>query len=549
MLQLYATEMEIAYATKVNVTSKTENSLPLILLFLIFASLLTPTPAAAGAAQAAFIRTDTTTQGNWKGVYGADGYFVADTTTNKVPSYAVFTPQNQANWTWTSNGTEMRDLQVSSSSSTNVRQASCWYTLSNNTYSLDVNITDGNAHQLALYVLDWDNRGRAETIQAVDGTSGAVLDTRSLANFTNGIYYVWNVSGHVTFNVTLTGGLNAVVSGAFFDAGPANSTSATAHFINTDTTTEGNWPGAYGADGYNMMGVNPSMPSYAVLTPQNALTWTWAASSTDPRALELVGGSGRIAATRYSGSTFSIDVNTTDGNAHQIALYAVDWDSRGRAETIQVVDAQTNAQLDSRSISNFVNGIYVVWSISGHVTINVTNNSGPNAVVSGVLFGAGGSVAPPTTPTTTSPTTPTTSGAALPSGLVLHWTFDTANISGTAVTDTSNHGGTGTLSGNPVIVAGKLNQALAFNGVNSYVSMSAYADLATSLNNSVTLAAWINTTNAARTESIISKYSAGGSGAGYLFETDASGHLEFKVGSADIYSYPAGAVDTASGIL
>src|SRR5579863_9001002 len=59
MLQLYATEMEIAYATKVNVTSKTENSLPLILLFLIFASLLTPTPAAAGAAQAAFIRTDT----------------------------------------------------------------------------------------------------------------------------------------------------------------------------------------------------------------------------------------------------------------------------------------------------------------------------------------------------------------------------------------------------------------------------------------------------------------------------------------------------------
>jgi len=31
------------------------------------------------------------------------------------------------------------------------------------------------------------------------------------------VYLVWNVSGHVKIQVTLTGGINAVASGLFFD--------------------------------------------------------------------------------------------------------------------------------------------------------------------------------------------------------------------------------------------------------------------------------------------------------------------------------------------
>jgi len=390
--------MEIAYKAKMNMTSKIKSSLPLILLILIFASLLAARPAAASAAQAVFVRTDTTTQGNWTGVYGADGYVVADTNTNKVPSYVVFTPQNQANWIWTSNGTEVRDLQVPGSNTANLRQASCWY--SGNSYDLDVNITDGNTHQLALYVLDWDSKGRAETIQAADGTSGAVLDTRSLSNFTNGIYYIWNVSGHVKFSVTLTGGVNAVVSAAFFGGATANTTPGIAHFVATDTSTQGNWSGVYGGDGYVVVGASQVMPAYASLAAQNQLNWTWASSTTDPRALQIGNGSGRVAATWYNNPTFSIDVNVTDGNTHQFALYAVDWDYRGRAETIQIVDAQTKALLDSRSISSFTNGIYVVWNISGHVTFNVTSTSGPNGVIGGAFFG--GSVSAPGTGTGTS---------------------------------------------------------------------------------------------------------------------------------------------------
>jgi len=116
------------------------------------------------------------------------------------------------------------------------------------------------------------------------------------------------------------------------------------------------------------------------------MNYTWASSTVDPRALQTGNGSGRIAATWYGNSTFSFDVNLTDGNPHPFALYAVDWDTIVRTETIQVVDANTSAVLDTRALSSFSNGVYLVWNLSGHVRINVTWTGGVNAVVSGVFF-------------------------------------------------------------------------------------------------------------------------------------------------------------------
>src|SRR4029077_1138869 len=130
-----------------------------------------------------------------------------------------------------------------------------------------------------------------------------------------------------------------------------------------------------------------SLPAYASFAVQNQQNYTWMSSTSDPRALQTGSGTGRIAATWFNSSTFNFDLNFTDGNAHQFALYAVDWDSTTRVETIQIVDANSNAVLDTRNISSFTNGIYLVWNISGHVKINVTRTGGANAVISGVFFG------------------------------------------------------------------------------------------------------------------------------------------------------------------
>ena len=352
----------------------------------------------SSGAQAIFVGSDTTTQGNWHGVYGADGYALANAG-QSLPAYdPTFAVQNQSTWTWATGTTDTRALQTDTQGN---RIAATWYSASS--FSFDVNFTDTNTHQISLYLIDWDSQGRKQTVQIIDANSSAVLDTEnapnpavSSANFTAGTYLIWNISGHITIKVTSSGAPNAVVSGVFFGgAGGSSAPSAVATFTGFDTSTQGTWVGKYGADGYSLANVAARIPSYASFTVQNQLNYTWASSTADPRALETANASQRVAATWYNGSSFNFDLNFTDGNSHKFALYAVDWDNGGRSETVQIVDANTNAVLNTETISSFAGGTYLVWNISGHVKINVTTIAGFNAVVSGVFFGGGGGSSAP----------------------------------------------------------------------------------------------------------------------------------------------------------
>ncbi len=116
------------------------------------------------------------------------------------------------------------------------------------------------------------------------------------------------------------------------------------------------------------------------------LAWVWASQSTDPRALLRGVASGRIAATWYSATSFTVDVNLTDGNPHRVALYNLDWDTTARVQRIDVLDASSGSVLDSRSLSSFNGGQYLVWTVSGHVTFRFTWTAGYNAVLSGLFF-------------------------------------------------------------------------------------------------------------------------------------------------------------------
>ena len=438
-------------------------------------------------ASAAFVKFDTTTQGTWKGVYGSNGEAIANDSTN-YPAYATVALSGEGEYTWASPTTDVRALQ---SGVTNSRIASTWYA---SAFTIDINLTDGNAHQVAMYAVDWDNLGLAETINVTDATSGALLDTRSISNFTNGEWLIWNLAGHVKVTVTQTGNDNADISGIFFDPAAAltpsfevlatpstqtvgrsasvnytvtlspaggfagtvalsasgmpsgvtatlNPTSisgsgsatltlttnstvaggsypitvtgvsgsltnsaavtlavqvvipASALFSKYDTTTQGTWKGVYGSNGQAIPNDSTNYPAYATVVLSGESIYTWASSTTDVRALESGVTSGRIASTWYS-SGFTIDINLTDGNTHQVALYAVDWDNQGRAETISLRDATSGTLLDSRSISNFTNGEWLVWNPTGHVTLTVTQTGNQNAVVSGLFFDPPGTLTP-----------------------------------------------------------------------------------------------------------------------------------------------------------
>ncbi len=214
--------------------------------------------------------------------------------------------------------------------------------------------------------------------------------------------------------------------------GVSTAASSSAALIGADTATFGNWQSNYGHDGFSIANGSQTLPTYdPSFAPQNQSNWTWAASTTDPRSLKLPAGGGGLAATWYNSTSFSFDVNFADGNVHQLALYALDWDSQGRSETIQVFDAVSNLSLASTAVSNFSNGVYVVWNISGHVKIYVTAIGGPNAVISGVFFGGASSSVPP------SPSLSITKTHAVPvqqDQQALHYTVIVANASGAGPT-------------------------------------------------------------------------------------------------------------------
>ena len=168
--------------------------------------------------------------------------------------------------------------------------------------------------------------------------------------------------------------------------GPGGSAS----FVKSDTATAGWWRTAYGADGYNVINDSVNYPSYVTVTPAANLSYVWAGSTADPRALQKGSSStDRIAACWYNGSSFSIDLNFQGTTAHQTALYLLDWDTYqgGRNQRVDVVDGNGNV-LDSRTVSGFTGGQYLVWNLSGHVIIRLTNLvPNANAVVSGLFFG------------------------------------------------------------------------------------------------------------------------------------------------------------------
>lgn len=175
----------------------------------------------APGASATFVRTDTQTQGAWKGVYGKDGFLIAGDAT-KPPAYG---PVSRTGWEvkWNGDGltSDGRALQKESGGPSD-RIAGQWGT-GDKSYDLNCNFSDEAPHQVALYGLDWDKNGRSEDIQVVDAASGAILDTRDLSANVNGKYLLWNVSGHVIFRVVNTSGwTNPALSGIFFDPIPAS---------------------------------------------------------------------------------------------------------------------------------------------------------------------------------------------------------------------------------------------------------------------------------------------------------------------------------------
>ena len=228
-------------------------------------------------------------------------------------------------------------------------------------------------------------------MQISNAATGAVLDTETISSFSSGVYLEWAVSGNVLITITQHGGPNAVLSGLFLDPTPtptsirSTPSDGRVHPEGHDDAGELDRDLRHpGLRRHRQRGQPAQLRHHHALGP---VELHLDPEHDQPRALQDAGGTGRIAACWYAPTSFTVAVNLTDGQAHDLELYFFDYDgSKTRSEQVQISNASTGAVLDTESISSFSSGVYLEWAVKGNILITITCKGGPNAVLSGLFL-------------------------------------------------------------------------------------------------------------------------------------------------------------------
>jgi uncharacterized membrane protein len=165
---------------------------------------------------------------------------------------------------------------------------------------------------------------------------------------------------------------------------------------------QGTWLGVYGADGYALTGWNggdlASIPN-ATFAVDQGQRFIWQNPSSDVRGLQSPDGSIREATCAYDANQVRIHITFSAAYSGTVHVYAVDFDSLGRRETVTINDG--SGPQTASITADFSQGAWVTAPVAvaagGNVSILVTRTAGVNAVVSGVLLG--GAPPPPAIPT------------------------------------------------------------------------------------------------------------------------------------------------------
>ncbi len=172
--------------------------------------------------------------------------------------------------------------------------------------------------------------------------------------------------------------------------------------LGQDATTQGNWGGVYGRDGYVLLADGPNqtdvehLPAYvkSVRALWNHST-QWPSNGSDPRALADSPANSRqhrTAGVVYSDLTSqaphaAMDIRLTHQRSYRLALYAVDFDRKNRKQTITLEDLRTKKLLAPVQVfSHFAGGKYMVFQCHGSVRVRFDPIRGGNAVLSGIFF-------------------------------------------------------------------------------------------------------------------------------------------------------------------
>ena len=187
-----------------------------------------------------------------------------------------------------------------------------------------------------------------------------------------------------------------IASNSVGDSPPSSTASArTATLIGYAQAPQGNWVGSYGANGYALLGWNGSSDLVSLtgvtLTLDNGQRFEWSGSTTAVQALQSPDATTRHASSWYDASQVRLHLTFSSAFSGTLHLYALDWDTTGRRETITINDG--SGPQSANITTDFSGGAWVNAPINvgagGTVTISATQTAGLNAVISGIFLGGG----------------------------------------------------------------------------------------------------------------------------------------------------------------
>ncbi|MCC6123337.1 MAG: DUF2961 domain-containing protein [Pirellulales bacterium] len=181
-------------------------------------------------------------------------------------------------------------------------------------------------------------------------------------------------------------------------AAAADSRPASAKFLGVDSTTSGDWGGAYGNEGFLMMKYFfgrdcKALPSYISAVDYGTLASYQFSLWHNPQAASLVStplmssksGLGCL----WTATGDSVTLHANDARMHRMALYLCDFDNfgGGRDEDIEILDLNDNVLSPAQNIKGFQKGKWLRYSFSGSIKIRLTNrNPQANAVISAIML-------------------------------------------------------------------------------------------------------------------------------------------------------------------
>ncbi|HEX2721928.1 MAG TPA: hypothetical protein VHM24_03360 [Gemmatimonadaceae bacterium] len=209
-------------------------------------------------------------------------------------------------------------------------------------------------------------------------------------NAVNGVFTAPSpyIAGSPPVTVTATSNADPSAKGT----ATVNLVGPQAQFVTTDTTTKGTWSGVYGSKGWALAKdggniVKPA-PFVSVLKLPTTPVFTFADPTADPRGLQRPPMfTDRFAATWFDSNSLQLEIEFSDFALHRVAVYFVDWETTQRVQKIELRDGSpAGAVLDSRSVSGFSGGQYLIWDLAGKVVMTVSRTGSVNAVINAVFF-------------------------------------------------------------------------------------------------------------------------------------------------------------------